>query len=288
MIIQNEQLTVEIAEPDVYTGTRFDHTLAVRQIHSRRPAPHSFLGYERTSKGRGTGGFGLQFGFLWIEAPPVQPSRTCEGSVEYPVLGAGLLSIPDTDRYSIFGSYDSIPPEVSLQRVGDDCVTAHCIQAGLVSISRTLSLCGRTLILQTECTNLSTLTFSAEEYCHNFFRFDAAPVSTAYEIAFDSCISASAVKGRFDIQGNSLRIGTFDPETETISAHINETRPRHPHRLVVTNSTTGSSLILADEFIPRRVYCWASRWAICPEVFFALKLSPGESEKWTRRIEIPG
>lgn len=286
MLLSSGRLTVDISDDTSRSGCRFDRTLSIRQV--TLDGRHTFLGHERTKDGIGTGGFGLQFGFLWDSDPPVSRQPGGEGKCRhvYPLLGVGNLSIPKGERYSVFGSYGVEPAKITCCERSDSHIQFRCLQPGLAIITRTLSLSGTDLCVQTTCRNLSSIRFSAEEYCHNFLRFDSKPISGAQETVFAAPPFLSPVKGEFLIDGDILHVGRFSDDTGTVSAHILGTADCSPHVVRVQDTGIGSSVTLTDEFLPHKVYCWASPWAICPEVFFLLELGPGEQVSWTRRISV--
>lgn len=280
MILQNERLLTEIADAHNLDGCRFDRTLTIRQI--KLDEKHTFLGVEQTKQGLGTGGFGLQFAFQWIAGPPsLQPDRSV-----YPLLGVGNLHLPHDQDYSMFATYAVDPAEITMSKTAENCIESCCFQPNIATIHRKLSIHSQRLKIQTTVTNLSSVQLLAEEYCHNFFQFNALMVAEDHEVAFGSSITTNPMKGRFLEKGKTLLPKRFSEETGTISAHIYGTEHLSPHITVMRERFSGLSATLTDEFFPHRVYCWTSPWALCPEVFYLLNLAPGQSISWIRHIEV--
>jgi len=149
MTLSNDSLKVSISDPEEYCGTRFDHTLTVKQVELN--GMHTFLGHEETPAGIGTGGFGLHCGWLWRNPIAHQSG--------YPIPGIGILTLAEHQDYSIREKYPFIPALQSVVLRSETQYIAESIIPNVCKVGRALELSGNTIPLSTKISNLSTEVF---------------------------------------------------------------------------------------------------------------------------------
>lgn len=265
MILKNETLKVTFSDPKEYSGTRFDHTLTVKQVEL--DGTHTFLGHEETPAGIGTGGFGLHCGWLWKKIPSHQSG--------YPVPGIGILAIPEHQQYSVRENYPFIPArQKELLRT-----EAHCIVESVIpdfcKVVREVELSGRKITLSSKISNLSSEIFDIEEYCHNFIQFDGYPIDQNVRVTFCSPLFHSVVRGELAVGTNCYEPIAFDETLGTIALACEPYGQNgYPDTVTLSDRRTGTYVTIRDGFIASRGYQWMSEYCICPESFHQMNIHP--------------
>lgn len=265
MILKNSTLKILVSDPEEYSGTRFDHTLTVKQVELA--GKHTFLGHEETPAGIGTGGYGLHCGWLWRKPVTLQSG--------YPIPGIGVLAIPEHQDYSIRENYPFIPAtQKEILRTEVHCIVESVIP-DFCKVVREVELSGGTITLSSRISNLSTEIFDIEEYCHNFVQFDGYPIDQNVRVAFRGPLLHSVVRGELAVGSNWYEPVTFDEALGTIALACEKSAySEYPDTVTLSDRRTGTYVTIRDGFIASRGYQWMSEYCICPESFHQMTIYP--------------
>jgi hypothetical protein len=275
MTLSNDRLKVSIADPEDYCGTRFDHTLTVKQVEL--DGKHTFLGHEETPAGIGTGGFGLHCGWLWRNPITHQ--------VGYPIPGIGILTLAEHQEYSIRENFPFIPALRSVVVRSETQYSIESIIPDVCRVVRALDLSGNTITLSTKISNLSTDVFDIEEYCHNFIQFDGYPIDHHVQVAFSGPLLHSVVRGELKIGSHWYEPVTFDTTLGTIALACEKQEvSEYPHTVTLFDQRTGTYVSIHDGFSALRGYQWISEYCICPESFHQMTIHPQQEERFFRKF----
>lgn len=294
MIIQNDRLTVEIAKPgSAYSGTRFDWSGFITQI--TLDGRHTFCMPESLQAGQGTGGIGLcnEFG---IDAP-IGYSDALPGQA-FPKLGVGLLKRPADDEYHFALPHDVETLFTTTTHTGTNelalIVEPLDCRGYAARLTKTITLKANQMSIAYHLENTGTQPIRTNEYCHNYVGFNQQPIGPDYQLRFPYSIALEPMNERFmewTVQMLLVQDNVIQPRLTPPNAFY--CRPLGFHatqqaQWELTHLPSGVIMREYDDFAPCRVAVWGTTHVISAEVFVAIDLAPGASQRWTRRYEFTG
>lgn len=284
--LKNELLTVDIADPGEYRGTRFDWSGFITGV---RFAGHTFCVPESLIPGQGTGGKGLCSEFGIAQAIGYDEA---ESGGKFPKFGVGLLTRPDEAPYQFFRDYEAEPFPIQIhQRDPRSIVFTVLPQACngyAVQLVKTVSIDHDRLIVSVEMDNVGTRMVRTDEYCHNFFGIDGEPVGPDYVLRFPFALSPwSDDPGTLNglaFSGNEV---TWErqPEKEFYFRLPEFDGAEQPWLWELLNRPSGLGVRERSKLRVAAAAVWGKEHVVSPEMFVEVKLAPGERKTWTRVYE---
>lgn len=287
ILLRSERLEIQVAEPgSIYWGSRFDWTGFVTQV--TLDGKHTFCVPESLEPGHGDGGVGLcgEFGV----SNPIGYSTARPGD-EFPKLGVGLLTRPDDRDYRFSRRY-AVRPFPMRTHVTENCARFEAepqqCRGYALRMEKKLSVEGNALTIRCRLYNEGELPVRTDEYNHNFVAMNRCPVGPDYvlELPFDLKRSRLSNQGELDaltIKRDQVWWPSAPPRPFYLSTR--DLLPDAPARWKLTHAPTGLSLTVCTDFAWDQFALYGSAHCICPEVFIAVNIEPGEYHTWTRRYE---
>lgn len=286
--LKNEHLSVEIAEPGAYRGSRFDWTGFITGI-TLLDGNHTFCVPESLIPGQGTGGaglcneFGIENALGYDDIGPGEP---------FPKLGVGLLTRLDDRKYEFFRDYPIHPFKVSVVRENEASLTFHSLPADCngiaASLSKRLSVTGNRLEVEYLLRNTGTKEWSTEEYCHNFLGIDGHFIGTDYVLRFPFELSPTADEAK-TLAGLSFNRGEVrfaDRPTAPFYFRLpGFDGGQYPWIWELLHEPSGTGVRELSQFPVSKAAVWGEGHVVSPEIFIKIELAPGEEKRWTRIYE---
>ncbi len=139
------------------------------------------------------------------------------------------------------------------------------------------------LVIRYVMTNIGEKPLRSRQYCHNFTLIDDVPAAPgAYTTTFPFAICpASEGNGR-----GQWKNGTVTTSGEVVfMPFANENLTVSDNFAEVRQTSTGLGMRCTGDFVPEKVVYFSTARTVCPEIFKALNIAPGQSDAWTRTIE---
>ncbi|WP_410769841.1 hypothetical protein [Fontibacillus sp. BL9] len=286
--LKNEQLEIEIAEAGDYRGSRFDWSGFITGV-TLLEGRHSFCVPESLVPGQGTGGAGLCNEFGIIRAIGYGDTRVGE---PFPKLGVGLLTRLDDRNYEFSRNYPVQPFATEIEMEGTRKITFRNIpqecRGYAVSLVKTVSVDENRLTVDYDVHNTGTKIIATEEYCHNFLGIDGNPVGPDYVLKFPFELSPWAdeeetLAGLTFEQGEVhwehtpdrpfyFRLPGFDGE-------------KYPWMWELLHCPSGAGVREISRFPVSAAAVWGLGHVVAPEIFYEVRLAPGERKTWSRVYE---
>lgn len=235
-----------------------------------------------------SGGRGLCCEFLFDSASQAEPMEY------FPKFGVGLLRKEGGEDYLFYKKYrdtklfsvetTSGPNSITFVTKPDACL------GYALYFTKTVSVTGNTVTMETTVENVGKRQVTLEEYCHNFLTIDGMAVGPNYRLSMPSLPNqgTSSLTGRdgkptfFLGCGKAITFDGYSPtaagcpiNTENMSADL-------PFTWQLSYGNAGAFVRGRDFFIPSRIYVWAADHMICPEIFHQFTLPQGSRHSWSR------
>jgi hypothetical protein len=141
------------------------------------------------------------------------------------------------------------------------------------------------LVLSHILKNTGRVTFSTDQYCHNFFLIDREDAGKSYrvDLFFPARFKTDQAPGAV-IRGHSIYIertveGALFSYMEGYGDSVSH------NRAVVTNTRTGAGVDIRGDFPLFGFNFYSDVDSVCPEFFIYVTVAPGETAKWTRTYD---
>jgi len=207
-------------------------------------------------------------------------------------IGVGVLTRPDTARYSSFryyhiedaGRWRITHRKNSIrfrQRIDGSSYSYVCTK------TITLPKGESGMVIAHELRNTGRDTIETNVFDHNFFVMDGHDLGPGFGLRFRFHLDTSGSRGARDlaaIQGDSIVILRPFAAKETVFAVLKGyDSTAADYDFVLENPLTGSSLhIRGDRPLVRLVY-WGYHNTLCPEPYIHIRVAPGQTFTWTLR-----
>ena len=285
-VLTSGDLSITVALPDRdaghYRGIRFDHGGIVTDATWRG---HTFLGVLKPprdpKKHDGASGTPEEF---HIEKPPGF-AEAADGA-SFLKIGVGALVRPNRTSYGFMRDYPVAQWATWKVVEADGAITcSHDATAGAYGVhgSRTIRLlpAGDGFVIERELTSTGTAELPVEHYNHTMVIIDGKPIGPEYTLSYPAPVTVA----------NKLLAATgpvvsFPGALKPGEAAWTEVKGLPDSPLAATvriaNTSAGVAVELSGDTTPAKVVVYAEATAICPEVFTAFVLKPGESKRWSQ------
>lgn len=296
--IRSSRLEVRIREPgEVYRASRFDWSTNVDSIVL--DGTHQFASAESLDPAdRNTRGAGLhaEFGI-----------RTALGYDDvvfggrFYKIGVGAIRRESQEAYNFYTLYKDIQPATmmfrKIEHVGGEELeikqyTAPGKDFGWKLIRR-YRVNGRNLSVSNELTNTGTRPISTNEYCHNFLKLGEKNLGPDYELGFNFPVAPvfEAVRdktGILDAAQNMIPRFVKEPgiggeHQFWVGGLLDPTASNGNAAWYLRDAKTGLSVSERLEGPCKRVDMWGMRHVCSVELFAAIHLDPGATQRWVRQ-----
>jgi hypothetical protein len=290
--ISNDAVTVRFYLPDAergyYRGTRFDWS---GNTASLRFAGHEYFGqwFEGYDPRRHDAIMG-----------PVEEFLTGDSSLGYDVappggrfvrIGVGVLVRPDQKPYDRFHTYEIVDPgKWSVKRERDRIEFTHELAdtTGYGYVYRkTLRLVGSgpTLTIEHSLRNVGRKPIETSQYDHNFFVIDQAPTGPDASVRFS--FEPQSAKGLGDvalIRGRQIGYRRELLAGESVFSELTGYgRSARDYDIRIENRQAGAGVRIQGDRPLAKLVFWSIRTTLCPEPYVALRVAPGQQERWSIR-----
>lgn len=297
--LENSRLKVQIHHTDEpLPSQRFDPSARVEQV--TLDGKHTFCIPEQIDASRRScNGTGLCGEFVWDE---LGTEVSC--GEWFPKIGIGLLRQTESAKpYDMWERYEVIPNKTTVEFDESNAVF-HQVQRPCLGISaelwKKIELHENMLCLSTTIVNTGERDLILNEYQHNFIAIDGEKTGPAYELTvpFDGTINEVSKAGfrrinyvpqEFlpDILSNKST-SVLWPNYLSNGAEFYK-RTDYKDILLQTkyfwelkNRRSGAAIREFQLFAPTRFDLWGVEHCICPEVYTAIHVKPGEKQSWWR------
>lgn len=287
-ILSNGILTVEIAEPGAYNGTRFDWTGFITQV-TLEEGKHTFCVPESLVPGHGSNGVGLCNEFGISRAIGYEEAAAGEW---FPKPGVGLLQKPDEEAYDFSRTYPLTPFKISAESSGQEItytVLPEECRGYSMLLTKCISLDGDRINIDYKLENKGTKPLHTEEYIHNFIGINGRLTGEGYELRLPGAAIVEAPESSFTAEllhtsGDRLYWNTEPGRPfycrlagwENADAEFFWELIHHP---------SGVGIRESGNFRPERMAFWGERHVISPEVFTDISILPRHSKGWRRSYQ---
>jgi hypothetical protein len=212
----------------------------------------------------------------------------------FTVIGVGVLTRPDSNRYSPFRYYPIRDPgtwRISTTKAAIEFQQTLHGQSYSYVYTKNVSLVKDRpeLVITHALHNTGNQPISTEVFDHNFFVTDSTDLAPGIVLKFPFPLSADGMTGPTDlaaIGGDSISLlRPFAPRESVYAVlHGYGDSPRD-YDIRLENHLTGAGVhITADRPFSKLVY-WGSIHTLCPEPYIHVSVAPGETFTWTLRYE---
>lgn len=287
-ILSNGILTVEIAEPGSYGGTRFDWSGFITQV-TLEAGKHTFCVPESMISGQGSVGTGLCNEFGISRAIGYDEAAAGEW---FPKPGVGLLQKLDDTPYDFAGTYPLIPFDIRVKSSGQAITyavqPAECRGYSML-LTKCISLDCDRLNIRYTLENRGTKLLHTEEYIHNFVGIDGAPAGEGYELRLPGEVRVEAAESSFTAE-------LLHTSGDRLSWKAEPVRPFYCRLAGCENAEGGffwelihrqsrAGIRESGNFRAERMALWGERHVISPEVFADISILPRHSKDWSRSYQ---
>lgn len=287
-ILRSGELTIEVMYPNdparYNRGTRFSPVAnVVRAVMGGKDFLFSPVTHDPVNDNCG---LAMEFDITSDEGPPGYAEAALgEGFLK---IGVGVLR-KTTPEYHFFKPNEVIDPAKTTVKWEGDRAIFDQVSAGVngyaYKLNAEVRLQAPWIDIHCELTNTGTKAFTTEQYSHNYFCFDNAPVGPNYEVLFPYDFEATGMDGSQKRDGR----GIVYEKTLSKPMNIRVPMPENysgPNTVTVRNVVNGQEITATTSIPGTRTFVHASALYLCPEQFVRISLKPGESTKWTRRYEL--
>lgn len=289
--LNNGILRVEIAEPGEHPNdrARFDRAGFITEVVLNNEL--RFCANEnRNNRHPTTFGRGLCCEFK------LNTSEMVKVGERYPKLGVGLILKEKDEPYRFFESYNIEYFPIDCSSDGTTAVfhthALPCIGYA-AEHNKKVSIEGNTLTIDFEIINTGEKEIETEEYCHNFINIDGYSVGPDYllETPMLRDFGSNPITNRSTGEPSKLTgcgkgftysdlcsdIILAPIDTEGMSGEI-------PFKWKLSNKAACASISAEDYYTPTSIVFWTTDHLIAPEFIQTIRIKPGESYSWTRKM----
>ncbi|MBN1258113.1 MAG: hypothetical protein JXA52_10465 [Planctomycetes bacterium] len=286
-VLVNEDMVVEIMDPNdperYNRGVRFTPLATVLRVEI---GEDEYL-YNPVEHDPMTRNAGLATEFdIWHIPDTHEEAGLHEGFVK---IGVGVLE-KAVEKYRFSNPYPAIELAPTTVEWGEASAKFKQTCAGVrgyaYDLEAEVTVQPTTVAINWKLTNTGTRKITTEQYVHNWFAFNHAPVGPNYIVSFpyDITPDPETIKPEQEHVGRSIKYLEEIPGTVEIKIPF----PEEPgiKNDAMTRNTENGLWILSEVSVPGdRTVIHAKKDYVCPEMFIMIELDPGESKSWTRTYE---
>jgi len=249
-------------------------------------AEHRFCSADRRPDGRSCGGIGLMNEFI--------PSD--QGTFDDPAfggsflkMGVGILRNGTGQPYSQKTDYPIERPLSYTEEGSPGVYGVRGVQSDFFGyayeLSKTISVAGAELTLEMHLKNTGSKTLEFQEYNHNFLCLSSPGSGTqGHEIAVGWKPELSN-PADFDLEtdGSLHRVILRDFATEAVATEFRGAVGAAEGSVQLRYRPSGLSVSETLDRPLSKLFLWATKDVVCPELFAAFRVQAGEYVRWRRR-----
>lgn len=286
IVLCNEKMEVQIDAPlENYNFSRFDWTGKIRLVKFKGIP---LAGIERSDRDENLIGKGFynEFG---IDAPLAYDETEVGGW--FHKIGIGALK-RDGEPYFFMKKYEVRPARFEVN-AGDQRVLIRCISEKLngrsYELTKEITLLDDGFRIHYRLKNTGEKEIATNEYCHNFVAVNNDSIGPAYVLTFpfNLTLGAGEVVNPEELVTVGAREVTFQgtPSEQFFYSNLNGGQSVEAAWELV-NLKAKIGIREHGDFETARVNLWGWGHVISPELFFDVKVAPGEVVEWTRTFSV--
>ncbi len=278
--LKNNRLKVDIHIPGShYKGARFDWCGMIEQVLLDNT--YSFCTKESLDPHRGSNGFGLCNEFGLEKAIGYEE---IDRQAYFPKIGIGALQKDTGEEYKFFYPYKILENKIDyieeMQTIKFKMKQRELNGYGYI-YEKQITIKENNVIVAYYLNNIGTKPIYTTEYCHNFIALNGLLVDEKYELELSHEI---AFENNNDIlECKNSKIGWRDPVKQVFYLATNSCYDLNSWCL--THKETGVSIKESVNQEVCRFALWGDTHVVSPEMFVAISLEPGETQRWHRTYE---
>ena len=277
--LDNGTIKVRILYPDgvKYDRTRWCHTGFIQDVWC---CGVRFSEYERNRHGEQltSEGSGLCCQFM-----PISPEEAVPGNVTLlPGVGVGSYITPTAAQDRLI---NHTRLDTRLSHTGDSAVfetQTPEVNGFSYFEKREIVLCGSEITEKVTFTNTGEREIHTMEYCHNFLSLPGKEVSPDYILEVFAAHNPEGFKSNAMIFENGHFTFSHYPERACYFDDKRQGKACEDFAWIMKSKTGKAFCYGKIDFIPSRVSVWSDYYVLCPEMFVAIDLKPGETTSWQR------
>ncbi len=214
----------------------------------------------------------------------------------YPKLGVGLIRA-DGEPYSFCKAYPDVKDYPVEFEAGKDWVrfATKAVECRGVAVSfvKTIRVEGACIVMEITAKNEGVESVQSLEYCHNFFSIDGMAISPDYRVELpdlpdlgqEQKISVHGLPCNWRGDGKGLTFLQNTTESAHVRVPLKGVNEGDEFHWTLRHKGAKAWVSVTEGFRPEKMEIWSVDHMVCPEVFYSLDLTPGESKSWKRRWE---
>ena len=277
--LDNETIKARILYPNgvKYDRTRWCHAGFIQDVWCKGIR---FSEYERSQHGEQltSEGSGLCCQFM-----PISPEESMPGKLTLlPGVGAGIYKTPNEakDRLDIHERLD-----IKVSYTADHAVfetQTPAVDGFSYSETREIRLVGSEIIEKVTFTNAGEREIHTQEVCHNFLSLAGEEVSPDYTLEVPVVVVPEGFQSNSMIYKDGHFTFLRHPEKTCFFDDKINVKKCDNYAWIMKSKTGKAFCYEKVDFIPARVSVWSDYYTLCPEIFVAIDLAPGETTSWQR------
>ncbi len=143
------------------------------------------------------------------------------------------------------------------------------------------------LVIDHTLENTGTQPIATSVYNHNFFVIDGRTTGPEFTVEFPYEIELDRdMKGYASAKGKNLVYSKELPEGESIIALLNGFGPTAAdNAFEIVNTHSGAGVRMSTDKPLEKMQFWSPSTTLCPEPYIALRIAPGQADRWTIHYE---
>ena len=277
--LDNGIIKVRILYPNgvKYDRTRWCHAGFIQDVWYKGIR---FSEYERNRHGEQLTSEGSG---LCCQFAPIAPGEAVPGKLTLlPGVGAGIYQTPTPaqDRLDIKERLDT---KVSYTR---DCAVFETQTPTVDGFSyfekREIRLCDSEIVEKVTFTNTGEREIHTQEMCHNFLSLAGAEISPDYTLeVFAVDVPEGFQSNAMIYENGHFSFSRYPDRTCYFDTSAN-TKTCNDYAWIMKSKKSKVYCYGKIDFTPSRVSVWSDYYTLCPEMFVAIDLAPGETTSWQR------
>lgn len=287
-ILKNNIIELIIDFPlEHYNFSRFDWSGKIRSVKFKDVLVSSIERTDDVNERHVGKGFYNEFG---IDSPlGFEETKIGEW---FHKIGVGLLK-KDSHQYDFCKLYEIIPAAFTTKFSKESfeiCCKSEEVNGYAYELTKEIKLIENKFVITYHLKNTGYKNIITDEYVHNFIAFDNELISENYKLNF----SFKLIPAGF--------IETVNPENKMVIESNFISFKSTPIQQFFFSNLSGGNFVNAGwelqnktkririsetvNFETNKINLWGWQHVISPEVFFKIKIKPGESVEWMRIFEI--
>jgi hypothetical protein len=287
-ILKNKNLEIHIDLPlKNYNLSRFDWTGKITAVKYKGIDVSTVERIDDVDDNNYGKGFYNEFG---IETP-IGFEEIKEGEW-FPKIGVGALK-KEGEEYSFSKTYEIAPADFKLvtdkNKLIIECKSQYVNGYSYV-LKKEIELMGNSFVIKYHLSNKGDKIISTNEYCHNFLAINKELIGSQYILKFPFDIIPELFGATVNPEGmvvigqNEITFKNTPNEQFFFSNLSGGESDTASWELINTKSKIGISE--TGSFTTNKVNLWGWKHVISPELFYEVKLKPGEKTEWSRTYHL--